>query len=217
MSARPSVFLVSGNRLLRETLTRILGKRNDILIAGATAYSPQTLQQIAESGSEVLLLDSLAMSDLQFVREVIRSLPTIRVILIGMEDDGATFLRAVLAGVTGYVLKDASAMDVVAAVRAVVQDEAVCPPRLCRTLFRYVFQDSTTLPNVRVKVHLGLTRRQQQLIPLIAQGLTNKEIASQMNLSEQTVKNHIHRMLRRVGVDDRLAVVEMVRVQGFLL
>jgi len=217
VSPRPNVFLVSGNRLLREALTRILGKRSDIQVVGAAAYSPQALQQIAESGCEILLLDSIAMSDLQFIREVIRSLPSTRVILVGMEDDEAAFLRAVQAGVTGYVLKDASAMDVVAAVWAVAQDEAVCPPRLCRALFRHVHQESTALPNVRVKVHLGLTRRQQQLIPLIAQGLTNKEIASQLNLSEQTVKNHIHRMIRRVGVDDRLAVVEMVRVLGFPL
>ena len=220
MSPRPSVFLVSGNRLLREALTRILGKRSDIQVAGAAAYSPQVLQQIAESGCEILLLDSISMSSLQFIREVIRSVANIRVILIGMEDDEAAFLRAVQAGVTGYVLKDASAMDVVAAVRAVAQDEAVCPVcplRLCRALFRHVHQESTALPNVRVKVHLGLTRRQQQLIPLIAQGLTNKEIASQLHLSEQTVKNHIHRMIRRVGVDDRLAVVEMVRVLGFPL
>jgi len=208
---------VSGNRLLREALTRILGKRSDIQVAAAAAYSPQALQQIAESGCEILLLDSISMSSLQFIREVIRSLSNIRVILIGMEDDEAAFQRAVQAGVTGYVLKDASAMDVAAAVRAVAQDEAVCPPRLCRALFRHVHQESTALPNVRVKVHLGLTRRQQQLIPLIAEGLTNKEIASQLQLSEQTVKNHIHRMIRRVGVDDRLAVVEMVRVLGFPL
>ena len=217
MSPPPSVFLLSGNRLLREALTRILGKRMDMRVAGAAAHSPQALQQIAESGCEILLLDPIAVSDLQFAREVTRMLPSIRVILIGMEDDEATFLRAVQSGAIGYVLKDASALDVVAAVRAVAEDGAVCPPRLCRSLFRHVHQESTALPNVRVKVHLGLTRRQQQLIPLIAQGLTNKEIASQLHLSAQTVKNHVHRMIRKVGVGDRLAVVELVRMQGFLV
>jgi len=217
VSPRPRVFFLSGNRLLREALTRILGKRSDIQVAGAAAYCPQALQQIAESGCEILLLDSIAMSNLQFIREVIRSLPSTRVILVGMEDDEAAFLRAVQAGVTGYVLKDASAMDVVAAVWAVAQDEAVCPPRLSRALFRYAFQESTALPNMHVKVHLGLTRRQQQLVPFIAQGLTNKEIATHLNLSEQTIKNHIHRMIQRVGAEDRLAVVELVREQGGLV
>jgi DNA-binding NarL/FixJ family response regulator len=70
---------------------------------------------------------------------------------------------------------------------------------------------------MRVKSQLGLTRRQQQLVPLLAQGLTNKEIALQLNLSEQTVKNHVHRMLQKVGADDRLSVVEMVKVNQLFL
>jgi DNA-binding NarL/FixJ family response regulator len=108
-------------------------------------------------------------------------------------------------------------MDVVAAVRAVAQDEAACPPRLCFSLFKYVSREWNLVPNIRVKVRLGLTRRQQQLIPLVAQGLTNKEIASHLLLSEQTIKNHIHRMMQRVGAEDRLAIVEMVRMQGIFL
>ena len=108
-------------------------------------------------------------------------------------------------------------MDVMVAVRAAVQDEAVCPPRLCFSLFRYMAGTYTSLPNVRVKAQLGLTRRQQQLVPLLAQGLTNKEIATQLNLSEQTVKNHVHRMLQRVGAGDRLSVVEMVKANQVFL
>ena len=62
-----------------------------------------------------------------------------------------------------------------------------------------------------MKLEFGLTRRQQQIVPLIARGLTNKEIASHLNLSEQTVKNHIHGLMRRVGADDRLQVIDLTR------
>ncbi len=219
LSSKVSVFLLVGNRLLREALTRVLKKRADFCVVGAAPYTPQALEQVAQSGCDVLLLDSLtsAVSDLGFVRDAIQAVPNLKVIMIGMDDEEATFLRAVRAGAVGYVLKDASAMDVVAAVRGVAQDEAVCPPRLCLSLFKYLAREAASVPNVHVKVQLGLTRRQQQLLPLIAQGLTNKEIASQLNLSEQTVKNHIHRMLQRVGAEDRLGVVELVRVQGLLL
>src|SRR5712692_9443300 len=188
-------------------------------VVGAAPYSPQALAEVTESGCQVLLLDSLtsALSDENFVQEAIRALPDLKVILIGMDEDEATFLKAVRAGAVGYVLKDASSLDVAAAVRNAAQGEAVCPPRLCRSLFRYMVKEATSLPDIRIKVRLGLTRRQQQLVPLIAQGLTNKEIASQLNLSEQTVKNHVHRMLQRVGADDRLTVVRMVRLQGLLV
>ena len=124
-----------------------------------------------------------------------------------------TFLRAVRDGVVGYMLKDASAMEIAAAVRCVVGSEAVCPPQLCLALFEH-FAQQAKVPSFHIKHTLGLTRREQQLVQLIGLGLTNKEIASQLNLSEQTVKNHVHRMLRKVGANDRLGVVELCRTQG---
>jgi DNA-binding NarL/FixJ family response regulator len=114
----------------------------------------------------------------------------------------------------GYVLKDASALEVVETIREVVAGEAVCPPQLCTFLFRYVARQSHHVPNFHVKLGLGLTHREQQLVLLIGRGLTNKEIASELNLAEQTVRNHVHRMLRKVGASDRLAVVELCRMQG---
>jgi DNA-binding NarL/FixJ family response regulator len=70
------------------------------------------------------------------------------------------------------------------------------------------------VPSFQVKVSLGLTNREQQLVLLIGRGLTNKEIAAKLQLAEQTVRNHVHRMLRKVGANDRLAVVELCRMQG---
>jgi len=132
-----------------------------------------------------------------------------KVVLIDMDDDREIFLECVRAGAVGYILKDASAAEVVSGVQAVAQGQAVCPPHLCVHLFRAFSRQWTAIPSARIKLEFGLTRRQQQLIPLIAQGLTNKEIASNLNLSEQTVKNHIHRIMRRVGADDRLQVIDM--------
>jgi DNA-binding NarL/FixJ family response regulator len=125
-----------------------------------------------------------------------------------MEDDKNHFLTAVRHGVLDYVLQEASAVDIATAIRAVARGEAICPPHLVRVLFDSVKSKSAELPNSPTRVQPGLSRREQQLVPLIGRGLTNKEIAGQLSLSEQTVKNHIHRMLRKVGVEDRLSVVE---------
>jgi two-component system, NarL family, response regulator DevR len=219
MNPRANIFLLAENRLLLEALTRILAKKAEFNVLHASSCPPDVIAKIADSGCNVLLVDSSVTeaSDFEMVRDAVQAVAGLKVVMIGMEEDEEVFLRVVGAGATGYVLKDASAMDVVLAIRAVVQDEAVCPPRLCLSLFKYVAGVSAGLPNVRVKLQLGLTRRQQQLVPLLAQGLTNKEIACQLNLSEQTVKNHIHRMLQKVGAEDRLSVVEMVKVnQAFL-
>ncbi len=217
MDSRIHVFLVAGNRLLREALARILKKRNDIEVAGSLPYSPEILEEVTASGCDVLLMDSVTntLSDMGFLREALARIPGLKVLLVGMERDETLFLRAVRAGAAGYVLADASAADVAAAVRAVSQNEAVCPPSLCRVLFRHVARQRDEMPSIRVRIQLGLTRREQQLVPLIAQGLTNKEIAAHLSISEQTVKNHIHRMLQKVGASDRLSVVEVCRRQGF--
>jgi DNA-binding NarL/FixJ family response regulator len=88
------------------------------------------------------------------------------------------------------------------------QGGAICPPHFVRALFDYVASQSLDLPNARTRIQWGLSRREQQLIPLIGRGMTNKEIATQLSLSEQTVKNHVHRILRKVGVENRLGVFE---------
>jgi DNA-binding NarL/FixJ family response regulator len=213
-----SVFLLAENRLLREALTRILNKKNDIRVAGAAPFSPQIMEQIVAALPDVLLSDAAgtALTDLQVIPEAQKAIPGLKVLMIGMEPDKEAFLRAVRNGAVGYLLKDASAMEVVTAVRSAVSNEAVCPASLCLTLFEYVAKQCTTMPNFQIRASLGLTRREQQLVQMIGLGLTNKEIAAQLNLSEQTVKNHVHRMLRKAGASDRLAVVELCRSQGMM-
>lgn len=210
------VFILAENRLLREALTRILNKKTDIQVVGASAFVTDVVGQISTSATEVLVCDSaaVALSPLRLIPEVLAAVPGLKVVMIGMDLDRETFLRAVRHGVLGYILKDASAMEVAAAVRSVANDEAVCPPSLCLALFESVAKQSTQPSTFVIKHNLGLTRREAQLVQMLSRGLTNKEIAAQLNLSEQTVKNHIHRMLRKLGASDRLGVVEMCRMPG---
>ncbi len=190
------VFLLAENRLFREALTRLLNKKVDVRVVGADAFSAGVFERIAELRPDILLSDSkaISLSDLQIVPQLRKLLPGLKVVMIGMDPDHKLFLHAVQQGAVGYVLKDASAMEVAAAVRAVMNA-----------------QPQVKAPTARVKRELGLSRREQQLTNLISEGLTNKEIASQLNLSEQTVKNHVHRMLRKVGTTDRLVIVERWR------
>jgi two-component system nitrate/nitrite response regulator NarL len=211
------VFILAQNRLLREALARLLSKKNDIQVAGAADFSPQLVEVISSACPDVLLADSTAFAtpQMQLVAEFCAAVPGLKIVMIGMEADDESLLQAVRAGVAGYVLKEASALEVVSAVRAVARGEAVCPATLCAALFKYVaaHQLRTTF-RLPLKRNLGLTRREQQLLGMIDQGLSNKEIASGLNLSEQTIKNHVHRILRKLGARDRRAAVELSRVPG---
>jgi len=103
------------------------------------------------------------------------------------------------AGISGFLWREVSADDVVAAIRAMQIAESVCHGTLCTALSRYFEKESSPVPCAGVRQRLGFTRRDQQLIPFIAKGLTNKEIANHFCLSEQTVKNHLYRMSTRLG------------------
>jgi DNA-binding NarL/FixJ family response regulator len=213
-----SIFMVAGNRLLRETLTRMLKKKGNFTVSGVSQNVHGISATIVASGADVLIVDGATarLSECSLISEVLVLDRQLKVILIDMDDDPNTFLQCVRAGALGYVLKDASAAEVVSAVHAIAEGQAVCPPGLCLCLFHAVAEKRHHFPSAQVKLEFGLTRRQQQLVPLIAQGLTNKEIAAHLNISEQTVKNHIHSILQRIGATDRLQVTDMTRVWGAL-
>jgi two-component system, NarL family, nitrate/nitrite response regulator NarL len=110
----------------------------------------------------------------------------------------------------------ACAKDGWEALEAVHAGKASCPSTLGGLLFNYFEREATSLPSGAVRQQLGLTRREQQLIPLIAGGPTNKEIANRFCLSEQTVKNHLCLMKHKVGADNQLGIVPTCHTQRFL-
>lgn len=208
------VFINCCNRLLGESIAHILTKRPEFRVSNALP-SEHFVDEL-RAGSSVVVLDSL---------QVVNTYKTklwppphqsvdLRSVLIAMQDNREQFLRAIRAGVSGYVLQDASAMDVVSAIRAVAQGDAVCPPRMTRALFDCVAKNSTRSLAPCGSAEKTLTRREQELVPLIGNGLTNKEIAARLNLSEETIKSHIHRILRKVGVEDRRGVFEACQTNG---
>jgi two-component system, NarL family, response regulator DevR len=214
LATKISVFVHCGNRLLRESIARILNKKGEfevsVFASTAGANSPDM------TSPSVIILDSIQSALSPGVCQLRSEKSHLKLLLIAMEDDEKHFLSAIRSGALGYVLQEASAVDVVSAVRAVAQGDAVCPPHLVKVLFDYVRSDAQNNSKVRPSARLSLTRREQQLIPLISRGLTNKQIASHFSLSEQTIKNHIHRILRKVGVEDRLAVLEAYEHQSLI-
>jgi DNA-binding NarL/FixJ family response regulator len=210
------VFLLIENRLVRETLARLFRKRLDMRVVGEAA--PAETPAAASLGDIVVLNDLQAAAALG-ARLQAEPPPTCApgLVLIGMEEDEEQFLAAARCGVSAFLLNDASAGEIVAAVCSVARGEAVCPPRLCLALIRLVAQSAVGTPFPRKRrASRGLTIRQQQLVSLVAKGLTNKQIAAQLNLSEFTIKNHIHRIMKQVEAENRHEAVEAARASGFL-
>ena len=214
-NSRVTLFLLVQNRLLREVLAKILSNKTDITIVGSSNFSSNSSSQINAAAPDILVMDSFTtdLTHITFVRELRQTMGRMKLVMIGMDEDADHFLQAIREGALGYVLKDASALEVVAAVRAVANGGAVCDPGLCAHLFRFA-AEKNHMPNFHMRNKLGLTNREQQLVKLISRGLTNKEIAAELQLAEPTIRNHIHRMLRKLKVTHRLAVVDICRMEG---
>jgi DNA-binding NarL/FixJ family response regulator len=214
------VYLIVQNRLMREALARLFQKQSDLTVVGQNSPSEVAARQVLNSGCNVLVLDALdTISTTGLIGDLVRAGTRIKSILFGMDDDDEYFLRAVREGVSGYILKEASSTEIVSAVRSVARGEAVCPNRLCMTLFNEFcsdFRQRAGLADEEAGLKAGLTFRQRQLISLIAKGLSNKEIASNLNLSECTVKNHVYRIMKHVEAESRQDAVDLVRSRGYL-
>jgi DNA-binding NarL/FixJ family response regulator len=208
------VYLLIENRLLREGISYLFRKRSDLQIVGQTDHS-ESLPDDLDALCDVLALDSFDPTRPIRPRAGDNLVPRrSKKVLIGMEEDCEQFLQAVRAGVSGYMLKDASASDIVAAIRATSKGEVVCPPRLCALVFERFAQTARTAKQEAAATRrANVTLRQRELANLVADRLTNREIAAKLDISEFTVRNrnHIHRILKHVHVGSRRAAVQAVR------
>jgi DNA-binding NarL/FixJ family response regulator len=214
------LFLIIENRMLREAMTALFLKQPDFALLDSIRYSSSAYKLIAASACDILLADQASASAFpaNFIGDLLSLAPGRKAILFGMENDPELFLEAVRSGTSGYLLGEASAEETIAAVRRVVAGEAVSPPCLCHHLFQFFARSSregSMILNQRLCQRLGLTARQQQLMALLARGFTNKEIAESMRLSEFTVKNHVHRIMRRLNAESRYAAVQTVCESNF--
>ena len=174
-----------------------------------------TSQMLIDAECDVLVLDFLKTQWLPSnLRQERSDLSALKVLLICMANNSEQFLAAVRGGVSGYLLNDASAADILSAVRVTANGEAICSPKLCTLLFDSI---SNTVDDGPVAHRPALTLRQQQLVALMANGLTNKQIASRLCLSEFTVKNHIHRIMKQFNAENRSQAVGIIQSHGYQL
>jgi len=214
------IYLLEPNRVLRETFVRLLRKRTNLTVVGDRPDSTGALEQLVSLACDVLLVSSLeTLRAIGQGTQASEGLAKTKVLMFGMDEDQETFLQAVRLGARGYLLKEASSTEIISAVQGVAQGEAICAPRLCKWLFEYVSKGP--LPRSGEVAQQGspateLTCRQRQLMALVARGMTNKEIASSLRLSEFTVKNHIRRIMAHLHADSRHAAVDAIRLSGLL-
>jgi len=201
--------LVLENRVIRESLARLVRKNKDLVVTASCSKADGTREQLLAADSDVLVLDFLEESWFPSNWIAIQPPPLPKCLLIAMTASPQDFLSAIRGGISGYLSRNASALEVLDAVRAVHNGASICPKELVACLFREIRTPRQTsqppLPD-----RSNLTIRQRHLISLVARGLTNKEIASELHLSEYTVRNHLSRIMKQVDAVSRSAAVDAI-------
>jgi len=205
-----TIFVITANRFFRESLIRLFRSDKEFRVMGAADRSPLLCVQGPRVNPEIVVLrpewDDMAFCAARAIHE---AAPQTKILMIGMEDDREMFLKAVQSGAQGYLLRDASAKQILAGVHRLKRNAVVCPQHLERALFSLI-ADGPGLNTTRPQFTSELTPREHQLTSLVAQGLANKEIAGRLNLSLQTVKNHVHSILQKTQSKNRAKLMELV-------
>lgn len=210
-----AVIVVAANRFFRDSLGELIQKEPNLRLLGTGEFSPGMMEQVAEFQPDVVVL-STAWHDTEF--QATRSIHDValnsKILMIGMENSQETFLKAARAGMVGYLLKEASAEQIVAAIGQLAQDTFLCPSHLLRALFEFAAMHPQLSCTRNENGSLSLTQRESELISMVGEGLSNKEIANRLNLSEHTIKNHVHNILRKTGARTRTALTHLHPMNG---
>jgi len=212
------VFIVDDNRLLREGLASMLAEQADIAVIGAAASGRKALEQIRGLRPQVALIDigMPGKDGIEVTQTLRKNLPEVKVVILGMVDVTDEIMACIEAGAAGYVLKEASFDYLVETIRSVHRGESFVSPQMAASLFSRIAElageRGLRIPFSAVK----LTARELEIINQIAAGLSNKEIAKRLAIEAQTVKNHIHNILDKLQLHNRLEAVAYARERKLL-
>jgi DNA-binding NarL/FixJ family response regulator len=190
------VLVVDDHAMVRSGLTVLIDGTADLHVVGEAADGRQAVELAAELEPDVVLMDLSmpGMDGVEATRELLRQRPSSIVVVLTSFSDQPRVAEALRAGAVGYLLKDCDPRDLLAAIRSAAEGHAPLDPRVARAL----------LPSATATSPAdGLSVREKDVLRLVAQGLANKQVGTRLGISERTVKAHLGRVFREIGVQDR--------------
>jgi DNA-binding NarL/FixJ family response regulator len=205
------ILLIEDNRLLREGITSLLKKQLDMNVVSTVGNGENILMIIGKFKPTLVLLDLglRNQNSLQIVKLTKQHFQEIKVIVMDLIPLQADVLEFVRAGVSGFILKDASVSEFLKTIRSVSDGAQILPPHLTGSLFSQIVENaiSGSKPSVIAEA-VRMTKRERQVIQLIADGFSNKEIGQKLHLSTYTVKSHVHNILEKLALNTRVQIAK---------
>jgi len=216
VAKRILVLVIEDNRLVRDGLAALLDAQPDFKVVAAAEGANAGLLQVRETKPHVVLVDAaLGNHDShRLVESVKKEAPQSKVIVMDLlpaQEDVIAFIKA---GANGFIVKDATIDDFVRTIRSVAEGADVVPPALTGTLLSHIVDQAVTRSTAAVLEAVQMTKREREITTLIAEGLSNKEIAQRLNIATYTVKSHVHNILEKLALHSRLQIAAHAHKSG---
>jgi DNA-binding NarL/FixJ family response regulator len=222
-SNKARIVIVDGHTLFRRGVRNILELEGDMEVVGEAGNGREALAVIQELTPDVVLMDLglPAPNGIETTQRLKRELPHTGVIVLASNDDEDQLFDAIKAGAAAYVLKDIDPTDLIAIIRRVrsgeylINDKVFSKPAVASRVLKE-FRELAVYGNDAQPIFAPLSPREVEILDNIAQGMTNKQVAYALSISEQTVKNHMSSILRKLSVNDRTQAVVYAMRQGWI-
>lgn len=202
------LLLIEDNRLLRNGIFSIVKSQKDILVIAASGDGKSTLLKIKQLKPNIVLLDLglRSQNSLHVVEIVKKDFPQAKIIIMDLAPVQADILQYVKAGANGFILKDTTLKDFLITIRSVAEGSTVLPPVLVDSLFSQIVDHAVKEGNSKLQDAVKMTKREHEVIILLCEGMSNKEIAQNIRVSTYTVKSHIHNIMEKLALHTRLEI-----------
>ena len=202
------ILLIEDNRILREGIAAMLNKQRDITVAAASDGRGNALTKARAAKPHVVLMDLGldSQNSLDVVVSLKKEFPSFKIIGMGLAPTQSDILEFVQAGANGFILKNAAMEDVIKTIRTVAGGETVLPTVMTGSLFSQVTEHALLRGRKDLKRDIRMTGREKEIIALIVEGMSNKQIAEKLNIATFTVKSHVHNILDKLALQSRLQI-----------
>ena len=217
------ILIVDGHALFRVGIANILGHESDFLVVAEADDSRSAVDRAIETSPDIILMD-LSLSSpggIETTQRIKRELPSTGIIVLAANEDEDALFDAIKAGAAAFILKDVGPDDLVTIIRRVVSgeylinDKVFAKPSVASRVLKE-FRELAVYGQDAAPIFAPLSPREVEILDNIAQGMTNKQVAYALSISEQTVKNHMSSILRKLSVNDRTQAVVYAMRQGWI-
>ena len=210
------ILVIEDNRVLRDDITAMLNEQPDMHAAATMGSDNNVLLKAIQTKPHVILMDEdlKIFKESSVVESIKKKMPEAKVIRMGFIPSQSDIVKFVEAGASGFILKDATVKEFLGTIRSVALGVKVLPPSLTGSLFSHVTEHAPKKGKGKIADTVRMTKREREIIVLIADGLTNKVIARRFNIAIPTVKSHVHNIMKKLALHNRLQIIKFIHEEN---